>query len=430
MQVTGEEGGIKILGMEPERGRWLLIISGIIINLALGSIYAWSIFVAPLAAYFTHTLGQTVTASEVLLPFWIFLVSFAITMPFAGKYIDTVGPRIVAVIGGTLTGMGWLLASAATSIEVLYVVYGVVGGVGVGIAYGVPLAVAGRWFPDRRGIAMGLTLLGFGVSALLMAGIAGMLLAHFGVLAVFRIFGVAILISVVLSALPLSLPPQGWRPAGWEAPPPGIGTTTVAECTRREMLRTPSFYGLWICFFIGCMAGLMAISIAIPVGIEIVGIESGFAALLVGLFAVFNGGGRPLFGALTDRLTPRGTAMLSFALITLSSLILWRIPTIPVYIVAFALLWGALGAWPAIAPTSTAAFFGMCDYSRCYGVVYLAYGAGAVAGPMLAGSIRTSTGSYLGVFPWVAALSGAGIVIAYLLMHPPGRGLPWRERIS
>jgi MFS transporter, OFA family, oxalate/formate antiporter len=422
MQETGERSCIKILGMEPERGRWLLIISGVLINLALGSIYAWSVFVTPLADYFAYSLGQTVTASEVLLPFSIFLVFFAIAMPLTGKYIETLGPRTVAIIGGALTGIGWILASAATSIGMLYIVYGVIGGTGVGIAYGVPLAVAARWFPDRRGIAMGLTLLGFGVSAFLMAGIAGVLLAQFEVLAVFRIFGIAILISIVLLALPLSLPPREWSPSGWSPPPPGTGSVMASgECTRSEMLRTSSFYGLWICFFIGCMAGLMAISIAIPVGTEIIGIESGFATLLVGLFAVFNGGGRPLFGALTDRLTPVNTAILSFALITLASLILWKIPTVPVYIVAFALLWGALGAWPAIAPTSTAAFFGMCDYSRCYGVVYLAYGAGAIAGPMLAGSIRTTTGSYLGVFPWVAALSGLGIVIAYLFMHPPGR---------
>lgn len=396
----------------------MLVALGVLINLALGSIYAWSVFVTPLREHFSATMGHSVALSEVLLPFSIFLVSFAIAMPIAGGYIERFGPRSIAMLGGILTGTGWLLASFTTSIGMLCLVYGFIGGSGVGIAYGVPLAVAARWFPDRRGAAMGLTLLGFGISALLTAGIAARLLVHLDVLAVFRIFGIGILILIPLSALPLSLPSPGWRPSGWNPPPSATGAA-ANECTRREMVRTPAFYGLWTCFFIGCLAGLMAISVAIPVGMETVGLESGFATLLVGLFAIVNGGGRPLFGALTDWLNPRNTAMLSFLLICLASLLLWRLPTVPVYIAAFAILWGALGAWPAIAPTSTAAFFGTCDYPRCYGVVYLAYGAGAIAGPMLAGSIRMATGSYLNVFPYVAALAGSGVVIAYLLMRPP-----------
>jgi MFS family permease len=163
----------------------------------------------------------------------------------------------------------------------------------------------------------------------------------------------------------------------------------------------------------------MAISIAVPAGMETVGMEPGMATLLVGFFALFNGGGRPVFGALTDRFNPRNAAMLSFTLITLASVALWQIPTIPVFILSFALLWGAIGAWPAIAPASTATYFGTGDYSRCYGVVYLAYGAAAIAGPLLASSVRTATGSYSGVFPYLAIFAILGIVIAYFLMHPP-----------
>jgi MFS family permease len=185
------------------------------------------------------------------------------------------------------------------------------------------------------------------------------------------------------------------------------------------MVRTPTFYGLWVCFFLACAAGLMAISIALPFGTEVVGLESGAATLLVGVFAIFNGGGRPLFGLLTDRFTPRSTAMLSFGLISVASVMLWQAPVLPVYVLSFALLWGAIGAWPAIAPMSTAAFFGTRDYPRCYGVVYLAYGAGALLGPMLAGTVRTATGSYVGVFPYVAMLAFIGIGIAFWLMRPP-----------
>jgi OFA family oxalate/formate antiporter-like MFS transporter len=162
----------------------------------------------------------------------------------------------------------------------------------------------------------------------------------------------------------------------------------------------------------------MAISIAKPAGTE-VGVATGLATLLVGFFAIFNGVGRPVFGALTDRITPRNTALLSFVLIGTASLLLWQVPGVVSYIIAFAILWGTLGGWLAIAPTTTGSYFGTCDYPRCYGVVFLAYGAGAIAGPQLAGFIKTSTGNYLGVFPYVFALAMIGLIVAFILVKPP-----------
>jgi MFS family permease len=405
------------MGMPAERGRWLLVACGLVINLCLGTIYSWSVFVAPLTSYFTGTLHQAVTANEILLPFSVFLAFFAIAMPLAGKYIETLGPRKVTIIGGILTGLGWLLASTATSVWMLYILYGVIGGIGVGIAYGVPVAVAARWFPDRRGAAVGLALLGFGFSAFVTANLADVLIRAMGVMGTFRVFGVAFVVLTIVLAIPLRFPPAGWKPAGWTPPAPKPGEE-VCECDRPAMLRTASFYALWVCYFIGCLAGLMAISIAKPVGTE-VGVEAGLATMLVGFFAIFNGGGRPVFGALTDRLTPRSTALLSFVLIAAASLMMWQVPSVPVYILSFAILWGCLGGWLAIAPTATGCYFGTCDYPRCYGVVFLAYGAGAIAGPQLAGFIKTTTGAYEGVFPWVLGLSVIGLVVAFALMRPP-----------
>ncbi len=409
--------GETVLGMPPEKGRWILVILGLIINLCLGSVYSWSVFVGPLTVYFTNTVGQAVTANEILLPFSVFLAFFAIAMPFTGKYIEKYGPRNMTMIGGFLTGLGWLLSSFAASVQWLYIFYGVIAGLGVGITYGVPVAVAARWFPDRRGLAVGLTVLGFGFSAVLTANIAGFLIGASGVMTTFQIFGIAFIILLVLLALPLKFPRPGWTPAGWN--PPGAGAGHIScECDRGQMVRSSAFYGLWACYFIGCLAGLMAIGIAKPVGTD-VGIETGLATVLVGVFAIFNGFGRPAFGALTDKITPRNTAILSFVLIGVASLLMWTMPVVPVYILAFAILWGCLGGWLAIAPTTTGSYFGTCDYPRCYGLVFLAYGAGGIAGPQLAGFIKTTTGSYLGVFPYVVALAVLGIIIAFALLKPP-----------
>jgi OFA family oxalate/formate antiporter-like MFS transporter len=411
-----------LFGMPLEKGRWVLIASGLIINLCLGSIYAWSVFVEPLTDYFTGELGQAVSANDILMPFSVFLAVFAITMPFTGKIIDTYGPRNVTIIGSVLTGLGWLLASFSSSVLMLTVVYGVIGGIGVGIAYSVLVAISAQWFPDQRGLAVGLTILGVGFSAFFTANIAGWFIGAWGVMNTFRIFGIVIVVLTTLLALPLKSPPSGWVPGGWTPPDLKPGEEKSCECNRSVMLKSSSFYGLWACYFIGSLAGLMAISIAKPVGTD-VGIEAGFATFLVGFFAIFNGAGRPVFGALTDTLTPRNAAMVSFILIALASLLMWQIPIAPVYILAFAILWGCLGGWLAIAPTTTGWYFGTSDYPRCYGVVFLAYGAGAIAGPQLAGFIKTSTGSYIGVFPYVLALAVVGIIIAFTLMKPPKPGL-------
>ncbi|MDD1678419.1 MAG: OFA family MFS transporter [Methanomicrobiales archaeon] len=405
-----------LFGMPPEKGRWVFVVLGLIINLWFGSIYAWSVFVEPLTRFFTGELGQTVTANDVLMPFSVYLVFLALAMPFTGRIIDKFGPRNVTIFGGVLVGLGWILASFSTSVLMLTVIYGVVGGIGEGIAYSVLVAVAACWFPDRRGLAVGITVLGIGFSTFFTANIAGYFIGVSGVMNTFRIFGVVIITLTILLAQPLKFPPPGWAPEGWTSPvwKPG----DVCACNRARMLRSSSFYGLWACYFIGCLAGLMAISITKPVGTE-VGMEAGLATFLVGFFAIFNGVGRPFFGALTDRITPRTTAILSFLLIALASLLMWQIPIVPIYILAFAILWGCLGGWLAIAPTTTGNYFGTCDYPRCYGVVFLAYGAGAIAGPQLAGFIKTSTASYIGVFPYMLALALVGIVIAFILVKPP-----------
>jgi MFS family permease len=407
-----------LFGMPLEKGRWVLVALCLVINLCLGSIYAWSIFVEPLTEYYTIELGLSVTANDILMPFSLVLAFFALTMPFTGPIIDRYGPRNVTILGGVLNGLGWILASFSSSVLMLSILFGVIGGIGVGIAYSVLVAVPARWFPDKRGLAVGLAVLGVGFSAFFTANIAGWFIGAYGVMATFRIFGIAIIILTTLFALPLKFPAPGWVPAGWMPPALKPGEEKSCEFTRSQMLRTSAFYGLWACYFIGSLAGLMAVSIAKPVGTD-VGIEAGLATFLVGFFAIFNGSGRPVFGALTDKITPRNAAMVSFILIASASLLMWQIPTAPVYILAFAVLWGCLGGWLAIAPTTTGRYFGTCDYPRCYGAVYLAYGAGAIAGPQLAGFIKTSTGSYIGVFPYVLALAVAGTVIAFTLMKPP-----------
>ncbi|MFH0897027.1 MAG: OFA family MFS transporter [Candidatus Bathyarchaeota archaeon] len=420
---------VKLFGMEAEKGRWILVIVGMGIQLCLGAIYSYSILNVPLTNYFA-TLGLTVSATTMQWPYIIFLLVFALVMPLAGPYIERYGPKKVAMAGGLLTGLGWFLASLVTSPEVLAAVYGVIGGFGVGLAYGCPIAVSTRWFPDRRGLAVGLTVLGFGFSAALIGPLADYLTVNYGgILSTFRIFGIAFLLIIMLLSTFLAFPPAGWRPAGWVPPTPKSGAVAKADFMRGEMVKTTSFFGLWVCYTIGTLAGLMAIGIAKPVGLDvavsagIVGASTLITSLVIP-FAACNGFGRPIFGSLTDKFKPRNTAMISFVLITVASLSLYAFPSsIIVYFASFAILWLCLGGWLAIGPTATASYFGTKDYARNYGLVFTAYGAGAVIGNLLAAQIKDIFGTYIRVFPLVAALAVAGLIVSYTLFKPPKSGV-------
>jgi MFS family permease len=423
---------VKIFGMPAESGRWLLILIGTIIELCLGAVYAYSIISVPLKKIFTAPVtdggfGLTVSAMEMSLPYIASLAFFALTMPLVGKYIEKYGPRKVGMMGGVIVGLGWILGATATSPMMLMVLYGVIAGIGVGIAYNCPITTAARWFPDKRGLAVGLTLLGFGFSAFITGKMSDILSASFGgVFASMRILGIAFLILIVVLSMFLVFPPANWCPSGWKPPVAAAGGKKL-DFTRSEMSRTTAFYGLWICYVIGALAGLMAIGVAKPAGLEVAanaGIaEADISVALTNLvlpFAFCNAVGRPIFGTLTDKLTPPRTAILSYVIIILASVLMYTNPaSITMYTVAFALLWLCLGGWLAIAPAATASYFGTKDYARNYGLVFTAYGVGAIIGNLMAGAAKDTLGGYVNVFPYVAVLALLGIVVAFVMVKPP-----------
>jgi len=405
---------LRLFGMDAAKGRWVFVILGLAISLCLGSIYSWSVFRKPLEGLLAAG------ATESLIPFIIFLATFALLMPFAGGPLDRYGPKKMTILGGILVGTGWILGSFATSMEMLSLTYGIIGGAGVGIAYNCPIGVVGRWFPDRRGLAVGATVLGFGLSPFITAPLAAALISASGPLAALRYLGMAFFLLIVLLALPLAFPPEGWTPAGWT--PAGGVAAQGSDLNRGEMIRTGRFWGLWLCYTIGTLAGLMAIGISSSVGQEVFALTAGTAAVLTGVFAIFNGVGRPLFGHLVDTIGARITAVLSFVLIFAAASLLGTAAApgaTLIYFAGFSVLWLCLGGWLAIAPAATAELFGTRNYGPNYGLIFTAYGAGAVIGNLLAGSMRDIMGSYVAVFYPVAALAVAGAVIAWIMIKTP-----------
>lgn len=406
---------VTLLGRPADQGRWLLIPLGITLMLCLGSVYSWSIFRTPLET----ELGISATAS--LLPFTFVLMFYAALMPITGLFfIPRWGPRLVTVVGGLIVGLGYLLSSFADHIGVLVLTYGVIAGTGVGIAYGVPMVVVSRWFPDKKGLAVGLTIVGFGLSPLITAPLANHLIGLYTVRPTLRILGIAFTVIILAIAVTLKLPPPGWQPRRGVA----RSTATAIAPYPPHLLKSRAFYGLWICYAIGTLVGLSAIGISSPVGEEIIEISPTVAASSVSLFAVFNGVSRPLFGWLSDRVKPHYVAMASYGLILIACLLMAQAKPgqVATYVVAFCLFWFCLGGWLAMAPTITLRFFHPDRYAQNYGIVFTAYGVGALLGTVVTGRIRDLFGSYNYVFYPMALLAIAGILIAALLLkrdRPP-----------
>ncbi len=411
LNTLDHDNPVKVFGLSAVRGRWLFIPLGMAVLLCLGTVYSWSIFRKPLET----ELG--ISATESLLPYTVALVCYAILMPIAGFFIPRIGPRLVAAIGGLVVGLGYILASFAGHIGAITLTYGVINGTGVGLAYGVPMVVAARWFPERKGLAVGLTIVGFGLSPLITAPLANRLIESLGVRPTLRVLGIAFAVVIVAIATTLKLPPRHWHPARGNQPQ---RVAPIPHPYPPHLLKSRSFYGLWICYIIGALVGLSAIGISSPVGEEIIQINSTVAASSVALFALFNGVSRPLFGWLTDRYRPHQVAIASYGLILVACILMVNAQAgqVLTYLTAFSLFWFCLGGWLAIAPTTTLRLFDPEHYAQNYGIVFTAYGIGALLGTLIAGQIRDWFGSYSYAFYPMALLAIVGMVVATLMLKP------------
>ena len=392
---------------------WLRVSAGLVANMCLGTIYSWSVFRKPLEDLFD--LAPAASG----FPYMVFLAVFAFSMPLGGMLIDRIGPRATMVSGAGLLAIGWIVSSFAPQIWLITLFYGVVGGLGVGLAYGVSLAIAAAWFPDKKGLAMGIALVGFGLSPFVTAPLAEALILNMGVLNTFRVLGVGFVVVIGLLSLALGYP-KGWKEAQAAAGSEDAEGKSGASLQMKpgEMLRSRDFYTLWLLYVVGTLTGLMVIGITSPAAQEIAGMTAGTAALVVSVMAVFNGIGRPIFGMLTDRLGARVTIVMALALVAGASLLMLLSPegNAPLFLVAFAIFWMLLGGWLAIAPAATTALFGAKHYTRNYGIMYTAYGVGAIIGTIVSGQVRTAFGSYRMAFVPTLGLSLIAIVAALIFI--------------
>ena len=366
--------------------RWRVVIGGMSMNLALGSLYAWSVFVLPLEKEFNWTRAQTS---------WVFtiaIVTFALTFVLAGRIQDKFGPRLCAFAGALLVSLGFFLASMTTSLLFLYIVFGVIVGAGNGFGYATPIPVASKWFPDKRGLVVGLMVGAYGASSAIIGPLATTWIASIGWRSTFQLLGVGFFVLGMLGTWLMINPPTGYRPAGWAPKTTAAGGSR--DYTPAEMLRTPQFYQMWIAYCLGATAGLMTISQLVPFA-RSAGLTAAAATFAITVGAVGNAGGRILSGWLSDalgRITTLRVMILGSA-IAMPALFFFRQQTSLLYLLVVAVYW-CYGTQLSVFASTTADIYGTRNLGMNYGLLFTAWGAAGIIGPMIGARVYDAFGAY------------------------------------
>jgi len=380
------------------RNRWFVVLGAVFIQVCLGAIYSWSLFNQPLIDKFGWRQDQ------VVMTYSIAIFMFAISTLVSGRLQDKIGPRIVASIGGIMYGLGMILASLTTSLMGLYLAYGVLAGAGVGFAYVCPLAACIKWFPEKKGLIAGIAVSAFGAGSLIFKSVIENLLGSVGVSATFMYLGIIYMIIVVLGAQLLRVPQEVDSKSALE---PVENSLTI-----KQMVKTRSFYLLWITFMFGCMPGLLVIGLAKDIGINMVSLTPMVAANAVGLIALFNAGGRLAWGAISDKIGRIRVVVLMFLITAISLIIMSTVQmSLFSFFICLAGIAFSYGGFLAVYPTIVGEFFGIKTLGANYGIVFQAYGIAALIGPVIKGN----TSNFSQTFMIAAAFAIVGGVLAMMI---------------
>lgn len=427
--------------------RWAIAIAGMIVMICLGTVYSWSIFTQPLRASFGWS-STTVT--------WIFAIaifSLGWGAYFGGRWQDRVGPRTVTLTGVVLWAAGYLLAGLGAKLGVWWMIatYGIIGGFGNGMAYITPVATVTKWFPDMRGVGSGMVVMGFGLGAFFynqivpriasfadaskaagayMKAKADPALAATAValtpdqvqaiLSIFVYSGIVFLIIGGACAMLLSNPPDGYTVPGARAAAASAGRSY----TTAEMLKTSQFYLLWLMLFINVTAGILVISNAVPIILELTKVEPKLAATSYGLVAIFNGLGRFFWGSISERIGRNWAFALIFGIQAVIFFILGTLTSLLWVLVCFAIVLLCYGGGFGTMPSFNADYFGTKYLGANYGAIITAWGFAGIVGPIFVSAVKDHLGSFAPALPYVGGMLAVATILPFLTKRPADSTAP------
>lgn len=412
------------------KNRWLMAASAVCLHLSIGSVYAWSVFSKPLQKHFDASLKQ------ISLTFGIAIFFLGLSAAFMGQYVERVGARRLGMISAALWSIGLLgsgLAVSSKSLGLLYVSYGFVGGMGLGAGYVAPVGTLVRWFPDRRGLATGLAVMGFGFAALVASPLAAHLIADGGPSRAFYTLGVTYFVVMILAAQYIEPPPANWRPAGWTpAQVTAVTAAPAASLSTRDAVRTLPFAALWLMMLINITCGIAVISVASPLAQETTGMSAIAASAIVGLNGMFNGGGRLAWASSSDALGRPVAFMAMFATEVIAFAWLPSARNVLLFQLLLYAIMSCYGGAFACMPAYISDLFGTTNLSALFGLVLTSWSVAGLVGSTLAAHLREETGSYdamLRIFAGASVISlgvaaAMHLFAARLLAGPPSPAPP------
>jgi len=401
--------------VEMKNKGWLVTFSGMGLNLALGVLYAWSVFGKQLTEPIAKGgFGWSKTVAA--LPYTIAIAFFATMMIPAGRLQDKFGPRIVATVGALLTGAGLIVTSLATPENMIPAVigFGVLAGTGIGLGYASATPAAVKWFPpEKKGLIAGIVVSGFGLASVYIAPLSKFLLDTYGVNRSFMMLGLAFAVITTIVSQFIQNPSA-----------PQVKLNQPSSTNYREMLKTPTFYLLWVEFACGAMAGLMIIGHLA----KIVSVQSNNAIqlgfLFVALLAIFNAGGRLIAGMVSDYIGRIRTILIVCLSQAIIMFFFSRLSTIPAFILGSAIVGFSYGACLSLFPSAAADYWGTKNLGLNYGILFTAYGVAGVFGPILAGRMADLTGNYNMAYTISASLMIFAAFLTFFTRAPEKRIVP------
>ena len=389
--------------MAQPRTRVLPLVSAALCCFIIGAFYMWSVFNAPLMA------EHGWSAQEVSLAYSIYTFTLGMSTLAGGWLQRTISSRVLLTAGGMGFALAWILTSFATSLPMLYICFGVLGGFCDGLVYNVSMSVATKWYPDKKGLANGICIGCAGLAPLLFAPLGNALIEAFDTSACFRICGIGFVIAFVVATRFAVAPPEGWAPQGWVEGEESA-QASAHDYNAKEMLKTPLFYMLWAAFVMAATSGLMMTGHAATIGQQLAGLSSSDAAVTVGLLAVASFTGRLGLGALSDKLGRFVMLGASLAVTCVVMLVFFSSAhTFVSFSVVLFLVGVCFGGVMTVMPSICGDVFGLKNFGFNYAVLFSGYTVASFVGPSLAATVVTATGSYDLAFTVAGILAAFGL---------------------